>query len=518
MKTSELLTSLRLGSEVAESDDELQDLFVPIAAFHEMVYDEADLILGPKGSGKTAIFRMMADDDFAIASLDDVDILPAFNTQGDIMFQHLRREIGMPTEEQLRTVWTAYILTFAGWHIVEMYNTPAVEKLKEVLELAGLPQSGQKPQSIWKALVDRFARLTKPIGVEAKFGMGTGMPNVEGRLEYQEESPTPTPQKDSPFASLDVNAVVLAMIDALRSTGRRCWIIFDRLDEAFEDDPEFERLALRALMRAHSNISSYGKEFRTKLFLRDDVLDRVTNDAGFVNLTHLRSMRISWTRNQLLDMLVKRIIISDLALKHLHHRGVKNQAGVLRAILPTVNESSGKKSRGNRSSELIDPLTYLISKSSDATLEINPRNVISMIRSARTIELAACQVKDPELNGNAQPPIKQESFVRAWQQLSSKRLVDTLYAENNSLREIIESFRNGPQGFGGNFLRSHLNQSGVPSSEIDSKLRALQYCGFLKLTGRNLYRIADLYRPGLGLNPQTIKGAGAARSAEPELT
>jgi len=506
LTTSELLRSLQLGSEVAESDDELQEHFVTTAAFHEIVNDETDLILGPKGSGKTAIFRIIADGDFDIPTLQDVDVVPAFNTSGDVLFQQFRDDIGTVSEPQLRDVWTAYILTLVGWHLLNKYEGDKFDTLRHAMAAAGLPatMAVTKPKSAWQAMTKILNRFLYPDAVEGKVGLGEGLPNFETRAEYPTAPLSRDPDGRTP--SLDVELVVQCITDCLQSLNRRCWVIFDRLDEAFEDDPEFERLALRALMRAHSNLVSYDKRLKTKLFLRSDILDRVTAEKGFVNITHLRSMTISWARPHILDMIVKRLVLSKSALAFLQLKGVDTQAQVIRSMMAPVDEGLRRTKKSDSEPRIVDPLNYLIEKSTDATLAFNPRNIVSMMRSARALELTACAVNNPVLGAHSPPPITQNSLTRAWQDISRKRLHDTLYAEHNSLRPVFELFTNGPQGFDRELLGARLNPI-VPVEDHPRVIRELQYCGFMRMTGRNLFRIADLYRPALGLNPHTVRSA-----------
>jgi len=250
-------------------------------------------------------------------------------------------------------------------------------------------------------------------------------------------------------------------------------------------------------MRAHIDISSYSSALRTKLFLRSDVLDRITQGTGFVNITHLRTLRIRWSREHLHDIVLKRLLESDLMIQFLHMCGVQNREDVVPALMsPVVEVSKRKKQR-----KTIRPFAYMVERSVDASGEWNPRNVVSYLRAARSLEQARCQFADVQFDENPRPPIGQDTMVNAWQSLSKDRLIDTLYAEHNSLRASFERFKNGPQRFDRKWMADLF---GMPeaSGELAELISSLEYCGFIGQTGRTLYRIADLYRPALGLNPK----------------
>ena len=55
----ELLQGLKLGNSVAEFDAQLESYFLETQPFRELVSGNMDIIAGDKGTGKTAIFRIL---------------------------------------------------------------------------------------------------------------------------------------------------------------------------------------------------------------------------------------------------------------------------------------------------------------------------------------------------------------------------------------------------------------------------------------------------------------------------
>jgi hypothetical protein len=55
----ELLRKLDLGAPVAEFDEALENYFVETDTFRALVDDRADIVAGDKGTGKTAIYRIL---------------------------------------------------------------------------------------------------------------------------------------------------------------------------------------------------------------------------------------------------------------------------------------------------------------------------------------------------------------------------------------------------------------------------------------------------------------------------
>ncbi|MDK1360829.1 hypothetical protein QNO00_11200 [Arthrobacter sp. zg-Y1219] len=490
------MESIDVGSDVAESDLGLQQHFIATSAFDQVVRDETDLVLGPKGAGKTAIFRMLANDQYPIPQLADTDIIAAFNTEGDVLFQNLRLYVDDFDESSLRLLWTSYILSLTGWHLVTTYDAiPEAQQLRASLLANGLQEVSAKPRSAWGWVTEFFKRVGHAKTIEGRLDLGTGLPGMSGKAEFVDQSKMPN------AGSIDTDGLMAQIIALLDKVDRRCWLIFDRLDEAFEDDSELERIALRSLMRAHSNLASYSRRFRTKLFLRIDILDRITTEKGFVNITHLRSMEISWTRQHILDMLIKRMTTHDDVMKLLFARNVQTPKGALNVLLSGVDESPKRAAAGRGGKQITDPLTYILDKTTDASQEYNPRNVVFMIDRAKSLEASACKRSDSDILQSDRSAISQESLIRAWRLLSEKRLVDTLYAEHNSLRQAIEAFQNGPQSFSREYVADRLKGLEGEPRNVNAWIRELQYAGFLKQVGVGTYRIPDIWRPALKLVP-----------------
>ena len=69
---------LQLGNSVAEFDNELEKYFVETEPFRALVEDRADVIAGDKGTGKTALYRILCKRYVSIDRLSDVEVVAAF--------------------------------------------------------------------------------------------------------------------------------------------------------------------------------------------------------------------------------------------------------------------------------------------------------------------------------------------------------------------------------------------------------------------------------------------------------
>jgi hypothetical protein len=468
LKIRPILNNLRFGGDAAENDDNLEAYFIETSSFLDVASDEADLILGPKGSGKTAIFRRIANPDVEIKQIQDVDIVPAFNIQGSVFFQRLTPELSKLDEALLRTAWMAYVLGIVGNHLVDTYGDILdTQPLEQTLTRIGLRARQDAPKSLWTVIASSLRRFSNPTAVETSLTFGeSGVPILTGKAQYDR----PSQSEGHPNEPADLEDLLSEEVGHFQRLGRRCWVMFDRLDEAFQHDRDLERAALKGLLRAHLDICSYGTPLRTKLFLRTDILHRVTEGSGFVNATHIRTQRISWDIKSIVDLVTKRIVGNEtfrttFEIEANETASEADRRSVVTRVLPAKMEN-------------LDIFSFMIQRTVDASDEPNPRNVITLLRLARQSQLRICDRDDPEygLYGSL---IGQDAMKAAMKELSSTRLEDTLFAEFHQLRPYVEKLK------GRSFIYTREELAGVLSlspngDQFNRLVENLKYSGFMR--------------------------------------
>jgi hypothetical protein len=110
MEMRDLLRQLDLGNSVAEFDDSLERYFVETEPFRALVENRADVIAGDKGTGKTAMYRILRKRYAQLPELSSVEVITGFNPSGNPVFQRLAQQPVL-TEGQYATIWKAYILS-----------------------------------------------------------------------------------------------------------------------------------------------------------------------------------------------------------------------------------------------------------------------------------------------------------------------------------------------------------------------------------------------------------------------
>lgn len=483
---SDALRALGFGEDVAEHETQLADYFISTPGFWSLVSDEVDMLVGPKGSGKSAIARYLCDPDVEIPALDSVDVIPAFNIQGSILFRRLT-EAEYPRDEQsLRTLFFTYIVGLFANHVVLSYPNES-QMTRELLRRVGLFLEAPTQ----RATLGQVLRRMKP-KIEAGVGFDeSGVVKLSGAASFEESEDT----HDDPLLA-EVEAIADSALAVLNTVNRRVWVIFDRLDEAFAPDRELEMIALRALMRAHLDLASYGRTFRTKLFLRSDVLSIATRSGGFANYSHIRQSRIHWDREDLSEMILRRVRKSGLVSSAPELARISGDVALLRKILPRYLGAQHN----------VQTLEWLGMVTRDGSRELNPRNVLTLLRHARShaIDLERSRshqrVRRPPTDGGAL--IGERSLIAAHRSVSLIRLEDTVLAEGIVEEEWIDALRGRTLDFSKEELEERLHNYGVaaPAGSIGLLVQA----GVLRRAGGR-YTIPTLYRPALAADNEDLE-------------
>ncbi|RBQ13765.1 hypothetical protein DQE82_06840 [Micromonospora sp. LHW51205] len=506
MEAKQLLKQLDFGSSVAEHDKLLESYFVETETFRALIEDRADVIAGDKGTGKSALYRILSTRYTQIPELRDVEVISAFNAAGSPIFQRLN-EGAVQTESQYIGIWKAYILALAGNWILELAAgdyTDDMVRLDALLKGAQLRSPDDTATGVFSRIVNRLRRMRQVSAAEGEISITPeGLPLVGGRLEFESSQ-----DKDSPGFVRHEDA--LRLLDSVLSrAGITLWLVVDRLDEAFQGSPELERPVLRALFRSYLDMQEFSC-IRLKLFVRRDLFRRIIA-GGFVNLSHVnaRKMEIVWDEADLLSLLHKRVRLSPAFMTNAGLSLTDDAEKVFYRIFPEKVDVGDRK-----------PTTWvwMLGRIRDGNHVRPPRNLIDLALKAREAQIRR-EDREPltPYNGNSSVKrserrelISPEAVKRGLDSLSAQRVEDTLLAEAGENAHLIERFRDGKAEHNDETLESILGpdfHEGIPY---------LTAIGFLEKVGPT-YKIPMLYRGGLNITQGKAFSADMSKSQDEHL-
>lgn len=482
LQVKDALRMLDLGSSVAEFDKSLEKYFVENEAFHALVRDEADVIAGDKGTGKTAVYRILQKRYGHIAELKGVEVLAAFNPAGNPIFQKLVQQQVL-TEGQYVSVWKAYTLSLAGNWIIEIAGedySANFKSLANLLSETGLRSRDDKPETIFSKLINSIQRVFTPKKAELEMTLSeTGIPIVTPRVEFERDDASKTP-KEIPHEE-----ALRLLNSCLADFGCSVWLALDRLDEAFQGFPSVEVPALRALLRTYLDLLEFDR-LRLKLFVRRDLFRKIVG-GGFVNLTHInaRKREIVWDEADLLNLLAIRIRDNKEFVAAIGANDLTDEQLFYRLFPGKVDQAERKPTSWN----------WIMSRIRDGNDVKPPRNLIDLANLAREEQIRAeTRASTTMISGNAL--IAADSLRGAHERLSTQRVEDTLLAESAAdTARLIERFRKSKSEHNLDTLSSTL---GLKDEELQAAIRQLIEIGFLESL-RSSWKVPMLYRDGLDI-------------------
>ncbi len=412
MQVKQILQELALGNSVAEFDTALERYFVETATFRSLVSDEADIIAGDKGTGKTALFRILSRRYTTIPELSGIEIIAGFNPAGNPVFQRLA-ESDVMEEGQYVTVWKAYILSLVGNLVLQLYEgsfTGSMFELDRLLESVGIRTADDSPSTVFSQIVNLLRRLANPKSVEvAVTASPQGLPVLIPKATFSGESAAPA------VASVEIvrHDDALGLLNrVLEEIDLQVWVVLDRLDEAFQGFPAAELPALRALLRTYLDLTAF-PFVRLKLFVRKDLFRRIIG-PGFVNLTHVnaRKVEIVWDEDDLFELLVKRIRESPTFLSELEIDTSASSSHVFEAVFPPQVDVGLRK-----------PVTWkwMMSRVRDGNDVRPPRNLIELVKKAQDAQMRREERSSTEYMPGT-PVIGSDALKRGLAMISSERV------------------------------------------------------------------------------------------------
>jgi len=159
MTKKEVLASTTFGKRIAEDEAEvLASYFVETDQWRKVFSGDADVVYGPKGSGKSAIYSLLRK---KLPELKDKGIILAAgeNVRGTPAFEDLVSD-PPASEEQFRGLWKVYFLSLIGtaFRIVKVANEPA-RRLSHALEEVGLVASEWSLRAMLRSALDYVRRI-----------------------------------------------------------------------------------------------------------------------------------------------------------------------------------------------------------------------------------------------------------------------------------------------------------------------------------------------------------------------
>ncbi len=484
----DVLRELNVGKRVAEDEtDDLADYFVETDQFRRIMDGDVDIVFGAKGAGKSAIYASILG---RASDLFDrgITLVPGEIPRGNPAFAAIVAD--PPTSEhEFVGLWKIYVLSLVD-SILESYDVRGDDAglVRGALTEAGLAPEPTGLRGLVQRVRAYVGRLEAMQAVEGglKLDPATGLPvGLTGKIILGE----PTPQmREAGYHSADD---LLYVADrALGQHGVQLWVIFDRLDVAFQESVALEANALRALFRVY--LDNLGLEnIRLKIFLRTDIWRAVTAE-GFREASHVtRVVTIDWSPRSLLNLVVRRLLNNPLLLDFTgaDSESVRDDAVEQRRWFDSLVPEQIDSGRNPRTFE------WILGRVTDGNGDLAPREVIHVLDQAREQQLSALERGEESPGEGAL--FSRGAFRDALPEVSRTRLEQTIFAEYPDLKGPLEKLEGEKTNQTLESLASLWDMSDDEAADIAA--RAVDVGFFSKQGSKESpeFWVPFLYRPAL---------------------
>ena len=436
MTKRQVLEQSTFGKRVAEEEAEiLSRYFVQTEQWKRLLSGDVDIIYGPKGSGKSALYSLLTREFEKLRLERRVVGIAAENPRGTPAFRDLVDD-PPASEEQFRYLWKFYFLSLLAGYvnlhcITQGLHDDQVENTVNILVDAGL-MTTKFPVSLKSALKRALDFVkSRPVSLEGIVKPDTtGTPAVSVRITFGE--PTNEERK---LGFISSDEAFQNLTDFLKNQNITVWLMLDRLDVAFTENSTLEKRGLRALFRTYLDLLAY-ERIGIKIFLRDDIWRRIVAE-GFREASHItRSMTIVWDLASLQNLIVRRALYNPSMCEFysVQPEDILSSAAKQSEFFYKMFPSEIIKGKGKT-------LAWMLSRIADASKNPAPRELIHLLQVARDNQLRAYEL------GVAEPPeaqlIGRGAIQESLPEISRVRFNLTLCAEYPALRSAWLKMENG---------------------------------------------------------------------------
>lgn len=278
----------------AESDNNLAGYFVDTGVLGKLASGQKHFVIGRKGSGKTALFRLATPKSLRVARVVDVEF-----DQYPWEFHRQLKQAGMMPESAYEASWRFLFLLMMAKEWAGIAKAPFQSAAQDLVKKI-LPDPNK---GFWASLM---SRLRNPTKIALPGGSVAGQASLSlGTVDLGTE--------DSAYA-VGIMSMHLGALMSLAATAYKTHpvvIKVDRLDDGWDGTEESKGLIigeLKAARAINQHLGANDKAAPVVTFLRSDIFDIVRfNDK---NKMATAIERLEWPNDRLMDVLTRRIVAS----------------------------------------------------------------------------------------------------------------------------------------------------------------------------------------------------------------
>lgn len=292
----ERLNSLTFGSVDGFRDDELENTFIKTRFINRFLQDKHSIIVGPMGSGKSALFQLLKSKSHKMGSFQHKTIV---SIDEIIPFQNIKEFasslVSIDEKQVYQFIWKFHITQKISEKISNEKNFPISSNENEINDFLQLIKSKEYNESI-------IGKLSGILN-DSMFRLKTKIANTPIDIEMVVNNKLES-QKD-----IHLDKVLELCLRSIKERNMdTLLVIIDKID-AFVAGEEYhtQRKYIEALLEVDDDMLISYPNIGHKIFLRRDLYSRLNFERLGLDKVQDNTLHIKWTQTELIYFLGSRI-------------------------------------------------------------------------------------------------------------------------------------------------------------------------------------------------------------------
>lgn len=281
------LRRISFGRDTAEFDQDLSDYFLETNAYQRMIGGEKSVLVGRKGTGKTALVKYCVENEQT--SRQYVLKIEASHSTYVKIDEHLRSFVSQVKnlDSSFKMGWL-FTTLIALVHRLSNEETMMITKEERQLHEFATEKLGYTPSDPISAIggyVTSWVKNLKSLGPLER--------DVSGDAAAIMDEPR-------------LLSLISAAVSRINAKGKRVFLLFDKLDERWDGSLLYINF-LQGLFLASKELKALGCDVCPVVFLRDDIFEEVTKDFQHIDHYRMEIENLIWDEQSLLQLAALRI-------------------------------------------------------------------------------------------------------------------------------------------------------------------------------------------------------------------